>query len=118
MFLYLFVKSFNLSNNWDSESVSWVVPNIVNNIYASPNKIYDGIQAGVPVIINQEVLVSAFVREKKLGVVLDSYSPTHISAVLEELKTQRNQFTHIAKMQGKYTWEKIEPVLISAHLKS
>ena len=93
-------------------------PNIVNNIYASPNKIYDGIQAGVPVIINQEVLVSAFVREKKLGVVLDSYSPTHISAVLEELKTQRNQFTHIAKMQGKYTWEKIEPVLISAHLKS
>jgi hypothetical protein len=30
-------------------------PNIVNNIYASPNKIYDGIQAGVPIIINQEV---------------------------------------------------------------
>jgi len=91
-------------------------PNIVNNIYASPNKIYDGIQAGVPVIINQEVLVSAFVRDEKLGVVLDSYSPTNISAVLEELKTQRNQFTHIAQMQGKYTWEKIEPVLINAHL--
>ena len=91
-------------------------PNIVNNIYASPNKIYDGIQAGVPVIINQEVLVSAFVRDEKLGVVLDSYCPTNISAVLEVLKKQRNQFTHVTQMQGKYTWEKIEPVLINAHL--
>jgi hypothetical protein len=93
-------------------------PNITNNIYASPNKIYDGIQAGVPVIINQEVLVSAFVRDKNLGVVLDSYNPPNIPHVLEQLKTQRNQFTHITQMQGIYTWEKIEPVLITAHLKS
>lgn len=91
-------------------------PNIVNNIYASPNKIYDGIQAGVPVIINQEVLVSAFVRDEKLGVILESYCPSNILVVLEELKAQRNQFTHIAKMQGKYIWENIEPVLINAHL--
>lgn len=93
-------------------------PSITNNIYASPNKIYDGIQAGVPVIINQEVLVSALVRDKKLGVVLDSYSPSNIIPILEKLKTQRNQFAHIIQMQGKYTWEKIEPVLIAAHLNS
>ena len=93
-------------------------PSNVNNIYASPNKIYDGIQAGIPVIINQEVLVSAFVRDEKLGVVRDSYSPSNIISVLAELKAQRNQFTHIAKMQGMYTWEKIAPVLVSAHLES
>lgn len=93
-------------------------PSIINNIYASPNKIYDGIQTGIPVIINQEVLVSAFVREKNLGVVIDSYSPANISSVCEELKTKRNQFTHITEMQGMYTWEKIEPILIAAHLKS
>jgi hypothetical protein len=93
-------------------------PKNINNIYASPNKIYDGIQAGVPVIMNQEVLVSTFVRNEKLGVVIDSYSPTNIISILEELKTQRNCFTHIAKMQGMYTWEKIEPVLIAAHLET
>jgi glycosyltransferase involved in cell wall biosynthesis len=93
-------------------------PNITNNIYASPNKIYDGIQAGVPVIINQEVLVSSFVRDEKLGVILDSYNPANISQVLEELKTKRNQFSHITQLQGIYTWEKIEPVLIAAHFKS
>jgi hypothetical protein len=91
-------------------------PNITNNIYASPNKIYDGIQAGVPVIINQEVLVSAFVRAQRLGYVLESYSPTEVTNILEDLKAQRGQYAHIAKLQGKYTWEAVEPVLIKAHL--
>jgi hypothetical protein len=91
-------------------------PNITNNIYASPNKIYDGIQAGVPVIINQEVLVSAFVRAERLGYVLESYSPSEVTNILEELKAQRGQYAHIAKLQGKYTWEAVEPVLIKAHL--
>lgn len=93
-------------------------PNIVNNIYASPNKIYDGIQAGVPVIINKEILVSSFVRKEKLGVILDSYSPSYVAPILEELKARRNDFTDIEKMQGMYTWAKVEPVLISAHSKS
>lgn len=91
-------------------------PNITNNIYASPNKIYDGIQAGVPVIINQEVLVSAFVRTERLGYVLESYSPPVVATILEELKAQRSQYAHISKLQGKYTWEVVEPVLIKAHL--
>ena len=91
-------------------------PNIVNNIYASPNKIYDGIQAGVPVIINQEVLVSAFVRTERLGYVLESYNPTDVATILEELKAQRGQYGHISKLHGKYTWEVVEPVLINAHL--
>jgi hypothetical protein len=91
-------------------------PNIVNNIYASPNKIYDGIQAGVPVIINQEVLVSAFVRTERLGYVLESYNPADVAIILEELKAQRGQYGHISKLHGKYTWEVVEPVLINAHL--
>ena len=90
--------------------------NITNNIYASPNKIYDGIQAGVPVIINQEVLVSAFVRAERLGYVIESYNPQEVTNILEDLKAQRGQYAHIAKLQGKYTWEAVEPVLIKAHL--
>jgi glycosyltransferase involved in cell wall biosynthesis len=93
-------------------------PNITNNIYASPNKIYDGIQAGVPVIINQEVLVSAFVRAERLGYVIESYNPADVATILEELKAQRGQYGHISKLHGKYTWEVVEPVLINAHLKN
>ena len=91
-------------------------PNIVNNIYASPNKIYDGIKAETPVIINQEILVSTFVRDEKLGYVIQSYNPADVSTILQELKSQRGCYEHISKLQGKYTWESIEPVLITAHL--
>ena len=91
-------------------------PNIVNNIYASPNKIYDGIKVGTPVIINQEILVSTFVREEKLGYVIESYSPSDVKNILRDLKEQRGGYEHIAKLQGKYTWESIEPVLTGAHL--
>jgi hypothetical protein len=91
-------------------------PNIVNNIYASPNKIYDGIQAGVPVIINQEVLVSVFVRTEQLGYVLESYNPADVATILEDLKAQRGQYGHISKLHGNYTWEVVEPILINTHL--
>lgn len=92
-------------------------PNIVNNIYASPNKIYDGIKAGTPVIINKEILVSAFVRDEKLGYVIDSYNPTELSGVLQDLKSQRSNYAHIISLQGKYTWDAIEPILMNAHFK-
>jgi hypothetical protein len=91
--------------------------NIVNNIYASPNKIYDGIKVGTPVIINQEVLVSDFVREQKLGYILPSYNPTDVTQVLRDLKSQRGDYTHISKLQGKYTWETVESVLIQCPFK-
>jgi predicted phosphohydrolase len=68
------------------------------------------------VIINQEVLVSAFVRAERLGYVIESYNPQEVTNILEDLKAQRGQYGHIAKLQGKYTWEVVEPVLITAHL--
>ena len=92
-------------------------PNIVNNIYASPNKIYDGIQAGVPVIINQEILVAEFVHKEKLGYILESYNPEFVLDILRDLKTQRNNYKHLLDFSKKYIWEKIENTLISAHQK-
>ncbi len=61
-------------------------PVIANNIYASPNKIYDAIQAGCAVIINPEVRVSRFVREHDLGVILDAYEPSDMKAVTQALR--------------------------------
>jgi hypothetical protein len=92
-------------------------PNITNNIYASPNKIYDGIQAGVPVIINQEILVAEFVHNEKLGYILESYNPEFVLDILRDLKTQRNNYKHLLDFSKKYIWEKIENTLISAHQK-
>ncbi len=90
-------------------------PNILNNIYASPNKIYDGIHAGVPVIINKEILITEFVRKEKLGYIIESYNPQFITNILRDLKIQRNNYNHLINFNQKYTWDKIENILIAAH---
>jgi len=44
-------------------------PISVNNIYASPNKLYDALLMGRPIIINAETKISDYVAKHKLGYV-------------------------------------------------
>ncbi len=88
-----------------------------NNINASPNKIYDAIQTHTPVIANAEIKISAFVTENKIGVVIDNYNSFNAKDLLAELRAKKNTFTFSDSLIDKYTWEKIESILINAHSK-
>jgi len=90
-------------------------PNNINNIYASPNKIYDAIQAGTAVIINPEVRIAAFVREQGLGVVLDAYEPKDMAAVAESLRQFKAGYQPNPALAEKYLWEAVEGRLLAAH---
>jgi hypothetical protein len=90
-------------------------PSSQNNIYASPNKIYDAIQAGVAVIINPEIRVSRFVREHHLGVVLDAFEPTDIQAVIQSLRNFKASFRPDPALRNQYLWDSVEDRLLSAH---
>lgn len=72
---YIGIHSQEHVNGYIAENVDFVVmiypPTNLNNIYASPNKLYDAIQCGVPVIVNSEIRVSRFVRDNSLGLVID-----------------------------------------------
>ena len=86
-----------------------------NNINASPNKIYDAIQAQTPVIINQEVKIANFVREKNLGYIIESYYEKNPAALIEKLIAAKSQFIFDQSLQNQYTWEAIENKLTAAH---
>lgn len=86
-----------------------------NNIYASPNKIYDAIQAGTPVIINAEVKVSEFVRTHGLGVVLPMYEVQDFAAVARELCEFAARYRPDPALREEYTWESVAPKLLEAH---
>jgi hypothetical protein len=90
-------------------------PSSQNNIYASPNKIYDAIQAGVAVIINPEIRVSGFVREHHLGVVLDAFEPDDIQAVIQSLRDFKASFRPDPALRTQFIWDSIEGLLLSAH---
>lgn len=89
-----------------------------NNLNASPNKIYDAIQAQTPVIINAEVKVSQFVAKNSLGFVLESYYEKDVSDLLEELILQKKYFVFDENLRHSYTWEAIENKLVKANLDS
>jgi hypothetical protein len=90
-------------------------PSNENNINASPNKIYDAIQARTPVIINREVKIAAFVAAQGIGCVLDSFYATDVAAVGEELIARKGTFAFDAALLSRYTWEAVADKLLSAH---
>lgn len=65
-----------------------------------PHSLLDSLAAGKPVIINQEIPMSDYVRDKQCGVVIDQISPTAIIAGVENLKRNYQQFQNIALTVG------------------
>ena len=88
-----------------------------NNINASPNKIYDAIQVGTPVIINREVKIAAFVEENQLGYVLESFYAEDYPKLVESLVYRKKNYLFSEKLRVRFTWESVEDKLVDAHLK-
>ena len=87
-----------------------------NNHNASPNKIYDAIQAQTPVIINSEVKVAQFVAQNHLGFVLNTYYEKDITNLLQQLILQKKSFIFDKMLRQNYTWEAIENKLVRTNL--
>ena len=90
-------------------------PNNINNINASPNKIYDAIQVETPVIINGEVKVSQFVSDNELGIVIPDFYNINSTTFYERLKNNKDKFTFSDELKEKYTWENEEKTLLRLH---
>lgn len=86
-----------------------------NNINASPNKIYDAIQARTPVIINGEVLVAAWVRRNNLGYVMESFYQRDYARLFADWQARKATYTFSEELAHAHTWEAVEGKLLAAH---
>ncbi|MDJ1484959.1 hypothetical protein QNI16_30950 [Cytophagaceae bacterium YF14B1] len=86
-----------------------------NNINASPNKIYDAIQAGTPVIINQEVKISSFVKEHNLGYIMSSFYDSDYKQILDNWLRLKKNYVFDTQLLEQFTWEAVEDKLLKAH---
>lgn len=48
-------------------TLAYYAPEIINNIYASPNKVYECMMTQTPVLTNSECVVAKFVEDRKIG---------------------------------------------------
>lgn len=95
--------------------ISLYAPISQNNINASPNKIFDGILQGIPVIINKEVKLSSLVEKLNVGFILEDYYNDKYLQVLNTLIEQKNSFFQKEVDKKDFTWESIELNLLNAH---
>lgn len=86
-----------------------------NNINASPNKIYDAIQTRTPVIINAEVKISDFVKDKGIGHVLPHYGVGDYAQLADALLRERESYFFQEDLRQSCTWENTEAVLRQVH---
>ena len=89
--------------------------NNINNIYASPNKVYDSILTNTPLIINEKIKVSSFVLSKKIGYIIkdSKFNPDNL---IRKLKSKKNDFLFDNKLLKEYCWEFYENILIESHI--
>jgi glycosyltransferase involved in cell wall biosynthesis len=66
-----------------------------NYLYSLPNKLFDYISSGIPLIVSDLPEVSAIVREAGCGLIIDSVTPEKISGAITRLKdypSEREEF--------------------------
>ncbi len=93
----------------------------VNYKYSLPNKLFDYIHAGVPVLASPLVEIKNIIMEFNIGQCIENHDPAHIAALInsifqdEEKRSLWKKNTKIAA--GKMNWETEEKVLVEVYSK-
>jgi glycosyltransferase involved in cell wall biosynthesis len=95
-------------------------PSTQNNVLASPNKLYDALCIGRPIIINRETSVSQWVDEQDVGYLVTYGNAAELDRLVSRLKENVTQMDVRARYlrevftQG-YSWEVAERALLDAY---
>jgi glycosyltransferase involved in cell wall biosynthesis len=102
-------RSLELASRCDLV-LAYYSPDSVNNVYASPNKIYDAMSVGRPVAVNKEILVSRFVQEESLGYVEPYGDVPALRRIVQGLRERRARSAEFSRRArelflSQFTWE-------------
>ena len=85
-------------------------PNNINHIYGLPNKIFDYLHAGVPVLVSRLVELERIVRAYDVGDFIENHSPEHIAARIEAISNDPARLAqwkrNSEKVRLECNWEK------------
>jgi len=114
---YLGVLSQNEVNKIISLEADYIIgiypTDNINNIYASPNKVYDAIHTSTPLIINEGILVANFVSSLNIGLTVpDNYLFLNLDQHIRDLYRKRDSFEFSNELVNKYSWENYEEMLL------
>jgi len=89
--------------------------------YALPNKLFDYIQAEIPVLCSNLVEVTSVVKSWKVGAIIENHNPLEIAEKINEILKNDQQLQiwkrNLAKAAQELCWEKEEGNLIEVYRK-
>ena len=92
-------------------------PSIPNHMYAAPNKFYEALMLGKPLVTTKGIGVDEIVVSEHFGVAVDYSQEGLASGIDEVLKMRQNGFASSSRMKllfrEKYSWEKMSQTILS-----
>jgi glycosyltransferase involved in cell wall biosynthesis len=92
-------------------------PNNINHIYGLPNKIFDYLHSGVPVLVSRLVELEKIVNAYAVGDFIDSHEPTHIAEKIEAISRDPGRLEewkrNTEKVRDELNWEREGRVVVS-----
>lgn len=90
-------------------------PAVPNHYYAAPNKFYEALLLGKPLIMARNTGMASVVEEYGLGEVID-YNVESLNQAIDRLVLNRNQLTEIQHRannlyNSKYSWNSMEQII-------
>jgi len=89
----------------------------LNYRYALPNKLFDYMQAGLPVLASDLPEIRRVVEEAQFGTIINRFDPVYLSDTIRSMTKdqEKMQQWHLNALKSfpRYTWESQEPTLLS-----
>ncbi len=80
--------------------------------YALPNRIFDYIHAGIPVLATRFPEIEAIVDTYQTGVLIDHYEPEYLAQTINEMMERPYSTEHFQSLASKFCWENEEKILL------
>lgn len=87
----------------------------LNNYYCAPNKVYDYLMAGLPVITNDYPGLIDVVERNSVGACVSSVDNVHIEAAILRIVNDRLVENITPELQSRYSWEYQLPNYLEAY---
>jgi len=84
----------------------------LNYYYSLPNRIFDYLHAGVPVLATDFPEIANIVRNYNTGILIKRYNPEYLAGVLNDFLNKGFDISHFAETAKQFCWENEEKILL------